>query len=179
MPQDLADDKSTLVQVMAWCRQATSHYLNQYWPRSPTPYGVTRPQWVNTWAPERHCCNLELVICNLELVIGNLELVICNLELVIFYVMSYHTYLEHFLWNCPQVNVKTPQATSHYLSHVASLGHNALMLIYLSIFVQNRFKMSWQKSSQNSYCNWKNSDVWRSIFSPNLCTNPWHSFKVQ
>ena len=29
MPQDLTDDKSALVQVMAWCRQATSHYLNQ------------------------------------------------------------------------------------------------------------------------------------------------------
>ena len=27
MPLDLSDDKSTLVQVMAWCRQATSHYL--------------------------------------------------------------------------------------------------------------------------------------------------------
>ena len=26
--------KSTLVQVMAWCRQATSHYLSQCWPRS-------------------------------------------------------------------------------------------------------------------------------------------------
>ena len=26
MSLDLADDKSTLVQVMAWCRQATSHY---------------------------------------------------------------------------------------------------------------------------------------------------------
>ena len=26
MPQDLTDDKSTWVQVMAWCRQATSHY---------------------------------------------------------------------------------------------------------------------------------------------------------
>ena len=47
MPQELTDDESTLVQVMAWCRQATSHYLNQCWPRSPTPYGVTRPQWVN------------------------------------------------------------------------------------------------------------------------------------
>ena len=40
------DDKSTLVQVMAWCRQATSHYLNQCWPRFTSPYGVTRPQWV-------------------------------------------------------------------------------------------------------------------------------------
>ena len=38
MPQDLSDDKSTLVQVMAWCRQATSHYLSQCWPRSLTPY---------------------------------------------------------------------------------------------------------------------------------------------
>ena len=46
MPRDLTDDKSTLVQVMAWCRQATSHYLNQYWPISPTSYGVTRPQLV-------------------------------------------------------------------------------------------------------------------------------------
>ena len=45
MPQNLTGDKSTLVQVMAWCHQATSHYLNQCWPRSLTPYGVTRPQW--------------------------------------------------------------------------------------------------------------------------------------
>ena len=46
MSLDLTDDKSTLVQVMAWCRQATSHYLNQCWPRSLPPYGVTTPQWV-------------------------------------------------------------------------------------------------------------------------------------
>ena len=54
MPQDLTVDKSTLVQVMAWCRQATSHYLNQFWPRSSTPYGVTRPQWVETQIPLAH-----------------------------------------------------------------------------------------------------------------------------
>ena len=34
---------------MAWCHQATSHYLSQCWPRSVSPYGVTRPQWVNAW----------------------------------------------------------------------------------------------------------------------------------
>ena len=50
MPLDLTDDKSTLVQVMAWCRQATSHYLSQCWPRSMSPNGITRPQWVN-WSP--------------------------------------------------------------------------------------------------------------------------------
>ena len=31
-----SDDKSTLVQVMAWCRQATSYYLIQWWTRSLT-----------------------------------------------------------------------------------------------------------------------------------------------
>ena len=46
MPQDLIDDKSTLVQVMACCCQATSHYLSQCWPRSMMSYGVNRPQWV-------------------------------------------------------------------------------------------------------------------------------------
>ena len=46
IPWNSIDDKSTLVQVMAWCRQATSHYLSQCWPRSMSPYGVTRPQWV-------------------------------------------------------------------------------------------------------------------------------------
>ena len=47
MPQHLTEHKSTLVQVMAWCRQAPSHYLSQCWPRSLSPYDVTRPQWVN------------------------------------------------------------------------------------------------------------------------------------
>ena len=46
MPLDLSDDKSTLVQAMAWCRQATIHYLNQCWPRSMSPNGGTRPQRV-------------------------------------------------------------------------------------------------------------------------------------
>ena len=45
IPMDFTDGKSTLVQVMAWCHQATSHYLSQCWPRSLLPYGITRPQW--------------------------------------------------------------------------------------------------------------------------------------
>ena len=38
MPQALTDDKSTLGQVMAWCRQAASHYQSQCWPSSMWPY---------------------------------------------------------------------------------------------------------------------------------------------
>ena len=31
IPLDLADDKPTLDQVMAWCCQASSHYMSQFW----------------------------------------------------------------------------------------------------------------------------------------------------
>ena len=50
MSQDLTDDKSTLVQVMAWCLQATSHYLSQCWLSSLSPYGIARPHWVNPYS---------------------------------------------------------------------------------------------------------------------------------
>ena len=44
MPWDLTEDKSSLVQVMRWRRQASSDYLSQFWPSSMSPYGVTKPQ---------------------------------------------------------------------------------------------------------------------------------------
>ena len=58
MPYTLTNDKSTLVPVMVWCLQATSHYLSQGWPRSMSPYGVTRPQWVNCVKPGSESSNL-------------------------------------------------------------------------------------------------------------------------
>ena len=42
--------------VMAWCLQAKSHYLSQCWPRSLSPYGVTRPQSAN-----HPCLNVKTV----------------------------------------------------------------------------------------------------------------------
>ena len=68
MPLDITDDKSTLVQVMAWCHQAPSHYLSQCWPRFLLPYGVTRPQWVNPLGAQLVWWNLNiflhvLIIC--------------------------------------------------------------------------------------------------------------------
>ena len=51
MPQNLTDEKPTLVQVMTWCCQATSHRLNQCWLRPVSPYGVTRPQWIKWFYP--------------------------------------------------------------------------------------------------------------------------------
>ena len=63
MPWDLTEDKSTFVQVMAWCRQATSHYLSQCWPSSMSPYGVARPQW-----DQEPVCILNSVQCSMALV---------------------------------------------------------------------------------------------------------------
>ena len=65
MSQYPTDDDSTLVQVMAWCRQATSHYLSQCWLSSLSPYGVARPQWVNLSAPDRYGSNLKSKIFKL------------------------------------------------------------------------------------------------------------------
>ena len=51
-------DKSTLVQVMCWCRQTTSHSqccprsVSQCCPRFMSPYGVTRPKWLDI----KHLC---------------------------------------------------------------------------------------------------------------------------
>ena len=66
MPLDFTDEKSTLVQVMAWCRQATSHYLSQCWPRSMSPNGVTRPQWVNMAASRKAVDDNIVIIDGLE-----------------------------------------------------------------------------------------------------------------
>ena len=38
-----AEARMILENQMAWCHQATSHYLSQSWPRSMLPYGVVRP----------------------------------------------------------------------------------------------------------------------------------------
>ena len=48
-PQELPSEKSTLVQVLAWCHQAPSHYLSQCWPKFMSPYPITGPQWVSGW----------------------------------------------------------------------------------------------------------------------------------
>ena len=55
MPQNTHDDKSRLVQEMAWCHQAASHYLSQCWYRSTMlPYDVTRSKWITT-AEDQDC----------------------------------------------------------------------------------------------------------------------------
>ena len=51
---DLTDFMSTLIQVKVVCPQPTSHYPNQYWPSSPTPYGDPTPQGIDALRPRQH-----------------------------------------------------------------------------------------------------------------------------
>ena len=116
---DLSDDKSTVVQVMAWCRQATSHYLNQCWPRSLPPYGVTRLQWVASLVPGRSGGDFKNTIFNPVLTIS-----------------IYKSYDDTLRWiprdltdvksTSVQVMARCHQATSHYLN----LCWSSLMISY-------------------------------------------------
>ena len=73
MPQDLTDDKSTLVQVMAWCHQTTCHYLSQCWLSSLSPYGIARPQWINSSVAGRYGRNSKSIIFKVTLLNSSLK----------------------------------------------------------------------------------------------------------
>ena len=61
MSLDLTDGKSRLVQVMAWCHQAPSHYLSQWWPRSMSPYGINEFSW-GRWTVSWQCILKEQAV---------------------------------------------------------------------------------------------------------------------
>ena len=86
-------DVSTLVQAMAWCQQATSHYLSQCWPRSLLQYDITRPQWVNLpwwfpapalhlqqhrldWGPQNSGCKTNIKSCR-KSYLSKIKLLLC------------------------------------------------------------------------------------------------------
>ena len=74
---DIPDDTSTLVQVMAWHHQTRSHYMSQCWPWSLMPYGVTRPQCVNTLRPEQNSPHFGNIFSHWSLVMHIILLVNC------------------------------------------------------------------------------------------------------
>ena len=109
-PQDLTDDKSTLVEVMAWCRQATSQYLSQCWPSSLSPYGITRPQWVNSLTHAR-CGSKFRRIISKHLLHGNFMTICSGMALRWMLQNTFNDksiLVQVMAWCC--------QATSHYLS---------------------------------------------------------------
>ena len=66
MPKHQIHGKSTLFQVMAWCYQATSHFLSQYLPTFLSPHGVKSHNVLT----KQHCdydlawwLNLHKIMC--------------------------------------------------------------------------------------------------------------------
>ena len=54
VPKVRINNITSLVLIMAWCGQATSHYLNQWWFILLTHICVTWPRWVNS-------CHVEYI----------------------------------------------------------------------------------------------------------------------
>ena len=94
---DLTDEQSTLAQVMAWSRQTTSHYLSQCWPRTLSPYGVTRPgkSHENHGVTWRHSLTGELWILPCLLCLGMKTLTCIKLPNV--HSVNQTSYIDCFL----------------------------------------------------------------------------------
>ena len=59
MSQNSINDKSTMVQVTAWCHQATSHYLSQCWPsfcHHMVSLGHNELKWKDIFISVFHIC---------------------------------------------------------------------------------------------------------------------------
>ena len=128
---DLSDDKSTLVQVMAWCRQATSHFLNQCWPRSLAPYGVIRPQWVKdeTISDCLICFVLKLTSCDIY------ESYCCNSSLAIYLL---NCWLILTTWNNYQLK-------NIFLIQIISVSCNETHYRCLTLMPANKYSHIYHK----------------------------------
>ena len=117
MPQNPSDDKSTLVQVMAWCRQAASHYLSQCCPRSLSPYGVTRPQWVNSLFLSGSKCHSKNIVYKYEFVTDSKSISIgSDLRSVYGYLMLTMDHLMAWCLTAPihYLNKCSPRSITSY-----------------------------------------------------------------
>ena len=65
VPMGPIDNIPALVQIMAWRRPGDKPLSESMMVSLSTHICVTRPQWVNSMASGRCCCNIKLVILNL------------------------------------------------------------------------------------------------------------------
>ena len=99
MIKAVVDCNLTMVQVMHWCHQAASHYLNQCWLRSTMPYDVTRLQWLNTFQPTAY--QQVGMISWKKKVHWGFEKLICEILMIanVYQVLSNSIVQLWFMWN--------------------------------------------------------------------------------
>ena len=155
MTLGLTDEKSTLVQVMAWCRQATSHYLIQCWPSSMLPFGVTRPQWVNllgfcytiwhhtsgsTFAPHNGLSFRHQAITQTNADLSTIE----RFEI---YFHEIGTKCKHFVWvnvACKLVAILLRPQCVNYLSSDDTICRCNSLSLLVTYFAANHHMIFWR-----------------------------------
>ena len=148
------DNKSALLQVMACCHQATSPCLKQCWSKCLAPYGIVRPQWVNSLAPGRSKCNSKNVIFNLVVLIGIFRTSHDNaLRWMPQDLTDKSTLVQVMAWYC--------QATSHYLSQcwLSSLSpygvaRSQWVKSKMTAVIKENIGTPWDLHVSNKHVNW-------------------------
>ena len=107
------DDKSTLSEVMAWCHKAASHYLNQCWPRSISPYGVTRPRWFKC----KFLQGQHMKCFKYKVFTGNIDGLVQNCSNSIAYTVELlQSYTKSSIWTCKESKHKKESTVKFVLS---------------------------------------------------------------
>ena len=87
-----------MVQVKVCCCQATSNYLGQCWPSSMTPYGTTRPQWINWWSGECYTWQHSIQKCyRVYLCYDMINIPVFSSELHLFVITHPYTCIYEFI----------------------------------------------------------------------------------
>ena len=112
---------------MAWCCQATSHCLSQFWPRFMSPYGIIRPLWVNA------SCYLPL---------GVLQSLRTTLVKTSWWTKHITTpdnhkilLMEHFLWQFTQSKSVRKKMYQDHLTFVMGIPVTGKMVFCISKLV--------------------------------------------
>ena len=90
MPFDHTDDQLALVRVMAWQHQATSHYLNQFWPISMLLWQKAI-SWTNV---DSYRCHHMVLLDHSE---WKIKVIIYRLLLI--FIKALWTQTPHFLYS--------------------------------------------------------------------------------
>ena len=151
-----SNDKSTLVQVMAWCCQATSHYLSQCWPSLMSPYGVTRPQWVN-WTNAG-----SLAIGPLRTNFSAIYIKIQLPWMKINWIFHLQT-VSHFVWAQWVVSISHLQPDSYWLR--SFITDPSLAFLY-GMEYQSRWQGLHNKTRLIILYTWNHSNLFRTVSIP-------------
>ena len=103
---------------MAWCHQATSHYLSQCWSRSLSLYDVIRPHWAD-W--DAHCVIIAYhVSFNWFKIVPLINFIV---DMLVHYLILSAVYIIPTTTGCPYsvlmyLNIKYKLQVDHMMSEL-------------------------------------------------------------